>query len=237
AVPVDERLLLDVLEVDDRCRTVAGLGRLRRTGRDFALPGMSPLPGFDPALGEPGDARAGKMRRLVEPAVAVREHVEPVRAGLERVRLALTSMDEAVAGSDCVGLPVLPRQARPVEDEEDLLRRSVHVSRCRPEAGLDLDPLDTDADRARRPPERAPGRAQMACRLAPSRHLVPVGDGHAPDYRARTAAVTAAARTTAESIGARRRRAPAAAATPASRASTTTCRPEASVCVTTSAAS
>src|SRR5947208_16168671 len=82
-------LFLDVLEVDDRRRALAGIADLGRSGGHFARPGMRTLAGLDPAVGEPRDTRAREVGRLVPATVAVREHVEAVGSGLERVRLAL----------------------------------------------------------------------------------------------------------------------------------------------------
>src|SRR5205814_955498 len=111
-------------------------------------------------------------------ARAVGEVVEAGRPGPERVRLRTRAVDDAVAGSDLVRLPVLPGQAASSQEEEDLLVGSLDVRRRRPVLRLELDAAHACADRARGDAEVAPGAADVTGRPHERVDLVPVRQAH-----------------------------------------------------------
>jgi hypothetical protein len=78
-------------------------------------------------------------------APAEREHVEPVVAAEDRVRLVEVLVDDAVAGPDLVRLLVHPCQSGAAQHVEDLLRLAVDVCGGGHLAGAHLDPLDPAA--------------------------------------------------------------------------------------------
>src|SRR5205823_9104819 len=145
----------------------------------------------DPARPEPRDTRAREVRSLLPSPVAVREHVEALRACPERVRLRVAPVHQAVARPDLVRAAVLPRQARAAEHEEDLLRGAVHMRRRGPLLRRDLDPSQAHADRPGGGSEVGPHRIEVAGAAVAWLDVVPVRDPHAADYRARAAAVSA----------------------------------------------
>ena len=83
--------------------------------------------------------------------------------------LAIGEMDDAVPGPQLVDLLVLPGEARPAEDEDDLLGGSVRVGRSRQPARIDPDAIDADADAADRIAEPLPARSHLALLPASAR--------------------------------------------------------------------
>jgi hypothetical protein len=106
------------------------------------------------------------------------QHVEPVGPSPQRVLLVVGEMDDAIAGADVVDLLVLPREARPPEDEDDLLRGTVGVGRSREPARVDAYPVDPDGDGARGVPEPLPARGHLPLLAASGLDLVPMRDHH-----------------------------------------------------------
>ena len=166
------------------------------------------------------EAGAREADRLVRVAVAEREHVE-VLERVERVRDLVCAIDDAVARVDLEGLAVLPGEAAPREDVEDLLVAPVLVRRRRPPARGDLDAAHADGSAARRLAQKRPGPLQVAERARTLPSLVPVRDSHRLDYTARATAAATAATTIVSRSGARSRIATTAAARPTSLASKT----------------
>src|SRR5579859_6853221 len=141
------RLRLDLVGVQDRGGPFAGLGRVRRPELALALEGRLSLAGGEPRARRPGHAHARQPRAGAALArVAEDEHVEPVVAGLERVRLSGLPVDDAVAGTDGIGLVVLDREAGARQDVERLLVVGMDVERRREEPRRDPEPPHADVD-------------------------------------------------------------------------------------------
>ena len=147
---------LDVANVDDPRRPLGQLADLRRADRDLPCPGM--VVGAPPRA--PTSGRATTPRRAgaaCSPRSAARRrrgrqaHSAPL-GGYGR---AEREMHEAVPRPDAirrlVGAVALNRDARSVEDEEDLLLRALEMKRCRPLPGVDPDPLHARPTRGPRP--------------------------------------------------------------------------------------
>ena len=119
---------------------------------------------------------------LMAASLAEGEDVETVRPRLQRVRVHERQVDEAVARPHLVALlgrsDSLDADARPVEDEEDLLVGALEMQRRRPLPGSDADPLDADpvGGVAR---QRLPVAADVASLAADGCDVVPVRD-HVP---------------------------------------------------------
>ena len=183
-VPSSPILLLDFVDVDDPSRARARLRQLGIAERILLLP-LVRLDHPGPEHPHPSRLQAGEERVLGLGARAEDEIVDPLPAGDDRMRLGACEVDETVAGADLVGLLavaiVLPGQTGACEHEEDLLLCPLHVQRRRARAGVDLDAVDADSDRAGGPAEIGPGRAERALVGAERLDFVPVHHvlGHA----------------------------------------------------------
>ena len=114
-----------------------------------------------------------------------------------------SSVDEAVTRTHLVGLVVLPGQAGAVEDEEDLLVRTVVGGGSRPRR-VELDPVDADGARAGGGAEVGAAAPEGRPR-APALRLRPSAQRSQADYRICIERLTAQRATTACARG---RRAP-----------------------------
>src|SRR4029079_17767509 len=137
-----------------------------------------------PCLAEPRHAGPREPRDpLRVGALAEREHVEPLRPGLQRVRVLERAVHEEVACPDLVpdgvalALP-LDRDARATEHVEDLFLGALEMKRRRPHARIDLDALEPHHARvaAREAP---PGARDVPPLPTPGPRVVPVLD-HGP---------------------------------------------------------
>src|SRR5512132_3291085 len=178
-------LLLALVDVDDPLRPGAWLRQLGIAERKL----LRPLMRRDHVRPEHSDAarlQAGEERVLRRRARAEGEIVDPLLARDDRVRLGAREVDKAIAGSNLVDrlavAVVLPREARAVEHEEDLLLTALHVQRCRARAGIHLHALDADRDAAGGPAEIGPGGLERALRGPAGLDVFPVHHvlGHRP---------------------------------------------------------
>jgi hypothetical protein len=119
-----------------------------------------------PARLHPRDARTRQDRVPLRPPLTVREHVQPVGAGTQRVRLLLRQMDEHVALTDLEGLAVLPGETGAAEDEKDLLLGALGVRGGRPLACIDDDALQAGRHGAGHPAEVVPVASEVPCLAA-----------------------------------------------------------------------
>ena len=137
-------------------RTRRQLRDLGRAGRRLTGPRVILLRADRrPGLAEPRDSGARQPRDPVRVrALPEREDVEPVRTGLERVRVLEREVHEAVAGANLVADRIalafpLHGDTRAAEDVEDLFLGALEVERRRPHPGIDLDALEPDGARRR----------------------------------------------------------------------------------------
>ena len=163
----------DVLDVDDVRGAVAELRYLRLTRRNFPVPGMLAAADIGPRAADPGDARTRQVTDLGASARPEREHVEPVVAGAEGVRL-LHDVDDAVARAYRERSVVLQANARAAEDVEDLLFGCLPVIGRRPLPRIDPDPLQPDRPSPGCRAEVAPLAPEMARLSAAAVDLVPM---------------------------------------------------------------
>lgn len=136
----------------------------------------------DPRAAEPCDARAREVADLGSVPRPEGEHVEPVVAGAERVRLPAGEMDEAVSRPDLVGLLLLERDTRPGEHVEDLLLGRLPVQGRRPLARIDLDALNAYTHAPRSVAEVSPGAREVGELCAARLDVVPVNDAAARSH-------------------------------------------------------
>jgi hypothetical protein len=170
-------LVLDLVDVDD----------VRRPRRRLAvrerLAGRLDVPRVVVASLDPGPAEADRPRarqpaelgRVTRPEDEVLEAVGP---GDECVLHLVRVVDDAIERPHLVHLSVLPGEARPREDEVELLGRAVRVRRRRQLPGRDADAVDADASRTGRISEPLPRRVHLALGATMALDVVPVRDGH-----------------------------------------------------------
>src|SRR5439155_20510977 len=87
-------------------------------------------------------------------------------------------VDDAVTRADLVRPLVQPRQARPAEDVENLLRLPVHVRRRGHLARRELDASHAAAIAPGRRAQVGPAAGHLAALVAPLLDAVPVCDSH-----------------------------------------------------------
>src|SRR5581483_3474521 len=178
-----EDVELDLDEPDDVRRTLARVRELRLGQGALELP-LVPEVDVEERRADPDllDAREPGVAGSPLPSrVPVGEHVEAARARDERVRRPGRMMDEAGTGFDLADdvvalVRALPRQARAVEHEEDLLVVAVRVERRRAAARMDTNAVDADADRAGGLAEVPPAGVDASHLVVVLLDVVPVGD-------------------------------------------------------------
>ena len=109
------------------------------------------------------------------------EGVEPVGAATESVLLVVGQVHDAVSGPDLVALLVLPRQAGPAEDVDELLGGAVRVWGSREPLRIDAHAVDAETDGSGDVAEPLPARGHLADLAAPQVDVVPVRE-HRADY-------------------------------------------------------
>ena len=140
---------------------------------------------LDPRAADPDRARARQPADLGRVTRAEGEVLEPVLARDERVLVLVRAVDHAVARSYLVHVPVLPREPRAGEHEEDLLGGRVRVWRRRQHPGLDAHAVHADGPRPGRMAESLPRRIHLSLRAAEGVDLVPVRERHDSESRRR----------------------------------------------------
>jgi hypothetical protein len=189
-----EELRLDVLEPDDVSRPYTGQRRPRLGQRAFELP-LVPQVDVEERRADPDLLDGREPVAAAGPGAApvpVRQHVEAVRRGDERVRRPGRQVDEAGPRADLADdvlapLAALPRQARASEHEEDLLVVAVGVERCRAAARMDADAVYADANGAGSVAQVPPRRMDASLLVVVLFDVVPVRDvgmTHAASIRA-----------------------------------------------------
>src|SRR5512132_2852456 len=169
---------LQRVDVDDVPRPLGDLADLRLADRSLAAVGILALAGLRPRRSEPGNARARQMRGIAASPPAVGDERQPFRPCPKGVRLPPRPVHEAVAGPHLIGLAVLPGEPIALEDEEDLLLGGVEVRRRRPPPGLHADPVDTDADAARRSTHELPRAVDVPPLELTGLDVIPVDERH-----------------------------------------------------------
>ena len=180
-----ELLLPHVLDVDDPLWPRARVRQIGVAERCLAHPlVLRQLLGPRRSHPRPLEARKiGQPRPYADPEG---EHVDPLRARDDAMRLLLGEVDEAVAGADLVGRELLtvplPRQAGSAEHVENLLLVALHVDRRRAFARVDLDPVYAHGNAPGGRAEVGPVRGQLVADLgALALGVFPVRDrGHGP---------------------------------------------------------
>ena len=166
-----DRLGFDVGDADDRGRTRARLGELRRAERRLAHvlrrePVRDRRNGLDEAVARVRHAEPRKRHALVVPARTEGEHVELVER-VQRVRGLAGWVEDAVASADLVRVAVLPREPATGEHVEQLLLAAVRMRGRRPAARRELDPAHADADRPGGLAEQRPRALEVSDRARP----------------------------------------------------------------------